>query len=345
MTFGARSLALLAILASGYGSTCRSTAGQSAGPKADTEADLHLAGVDTSALTSRERRDWSSWVSELLAPCPNEPVNLAQCVRENRKCSKCVPAAKLLVKQIRDGRTRSQAEEAYYARFSQDRVKTINVADSPALGPASADVTVVEWADFECPHCRHAVPVLEKLVTDHPGRVRFVFKFYPLSGHAHSESTARAAAAAGKQGKFWQMHHALFEHQEALEPRDIERYAKEIGLDLARFRTDWDSETVADAVARDRKHGDQLGIMGTPSMYINGREFDLAKFDMQNDLAEWIDLELQLAASGETDRSRGGATAASAAPSAVLAAMPSAVVAATPSAAVAAPAAPARGTH
>jgi thiol-disulfide isomerase/thioredoxin len=287
----------LAALAT-YQSTCRSSAGAGAAPGGgSTENEVTLAGVDTGALTSREKKDWSTWVTDLLAPCPSEPVSIAVCVKEQRKCAKCLPAAKLLLKQVRAGKSRSQAEEAFFARFAPDRVKAVDPSDSPSKGPASAPVTIVEWADFECPHCRHAAPLLDKLVESHPGKVRVVYKFYPLQAHVHGESAARAAVAAMKQGKFWEMHHTLFEHQDAMEPRDIEKYAKQIGLDLAKFKTDWESEETADRVSRDRKQGDVLALAGTPAIFINGREFDLAKFDMNEDLEDWITVELEVGAS------------------------------------------------
>lgn len=278
-----------------YQSTCRSSAGAGQASPGSAETDVNLPGVDTGSLTPREKKDWSTWVSELLAPCPSEPVSIAQCVKESRKCAKCLPAAKLLVKQVRAGRSRSQAEDAFFARFSPDRVKSIDTTDSPFKGPASAPVTIVEWADFECPHCRHAAPRLEKVVESYPGNVRLVYKFYPLQAHVHGESAARAAVAAMKQGKFWQMHHALFEHQEAMEPRDIEKYAKEIDVDFAKWKADWESEATADRVSRDRKQGDVVTINGTPTVYINGREYDLTKFDMEDDLDDWIKLEIELA--------------------------------------------------
>jgi thiol-disulfide isomerase/thioredoxin len=284
----------LAALAT-YESTCRSSAGAGQAPgggPADT--DVNLAGVDTGALTAREKKDWSTWVSELLAPCPDESVSVAVCVKESHKCSKCLPAARFLVKQVRAGKSRSQADEAFFARFAADRVKPVDPSDSPSKGPATAPVTIVEWADFECPHCRHASPLLDKLVESHPGKVRLVYKFYPLQSHVHGESAARAAVAAMNQGKFWEMHHALFEHQESMEPRDIEKYARELGLDLAKFKSDWQSEATADRVSRDRKQGDVLTLSGTPAIYINGREFDLKKFDMNEDMEDWISLELEL---------------------------------------------------
>jgi protein-disulfide isomerase len=284
----------LAALAT-YESTCRSSAGAGQAPGGGSaESDVNLPGVDTGSLTAREKKDWSAWVSDLLAPCPSEPVSVAQCVKESRKCAKCLPAARLLLKQVRAGKSRSQAEEAFRARFSADRIKAVDPSDSPSKGPASAPVTIVEWADFECPHCRHASPLLDKMVEKNPGKVRLVFKFYPLSAHVHGESTARAAVAAMKQGKFWEMHHKLFENQEALEPRDIEKYARELGLDVAKFKADWESEATADRVSRDRKQGDVLSLSGTPGIFINGREFDLAKFDMNEDMEEWIAVELEL---------------------------------------------------
>ena len=286
----------LALVASS-GSTCRGTSSGGASGTASAvpqAAEVDLAGVDTGSLTPRERREWSSWVSELLAPCPNEPVSVAQCVKEKRACAKCLPAAKLLLKQVRDGRSRGQAEEAFYARFAPDRVKPIDVDGTPARGPAGAAVTIVEFADFECPHCKHASPILDKLVETYPGQVRLLFKAFPLTTHLHGESAARAAVAAGQQGKFWEMHHTLFEHQDTLEPRDIEKYAKDLGLDMAKWKADWASEATADAVARGRKQGDALGVTGTPAMFINGREYDIAKFDLGEDLQDWIRLEIEL---------------------------------------------------
>jgi thiol-disulfide isomerase/thioredoxin len=313
----------LAALAT-YESTCRSSAGAGQSPGGGSgESEVNLPGVDTGSLTSREKKDWSTWVSELLAPCPSEPVSVAQCVKESRKCAKCLPAARLLVKQVRAGKSRSQAEEAFFARFGADRVKTIDPTDSPSKGPPSAPITIVEWADFQCPYCRHAAPVLEKMVSSYPGKVRLVYKFYPLQAHVHGESAARAAVAAMKQGKFWEMHHILFEHQDAMEPRDIEKYAREIGLDIPKWKADWESEITADRVSRDRKQGDLLALSGTPAIYINGREFDLTKFDMNEDMADWIAVELDLGPQGAVvAASEPGAQKSKAAPASSASAKP-----------------------
>src|SRR5690606_14653772 len=125
---------------------------------------VKLQGVDTSELSPREDAQWSSHVSELLAPCKNVPVSVAKCVEETRACAACEPAAVYLVKQVREGKTRAQVEVAYKERFSPDTKLEIELADSPSKGPPTAPITIVEWADFECPACKASVPVLNEIV-------------------------------------------------------------------------------------------------------------------------------------------------------------------------------------
>jgi thiol-disulfide isomerase/thioredoxin len=256
---------------------------------------VQLAGVDISALTQREQSKWQEYVSELLAPCPDQPVSIAQCVNESRACSACLPAAKFLVERVRRGDARPQAEAAYRARFSPEAVKAIDVAGSPAKGAEKPTVTVVEWADFECPFCAVATPLLKKLVEEHPDEVRLVFKHYPLSAHEHAENAARAAVAAHEQGKFWALSQAMFESQKSgLDETSILKLARDAGLEMKGFETAFGSEATADSVARDRKQADELGLEGTPMIYINGRYFNFDHFDLRQDLEPWVDLEISM---------------------------------------------------
>ncbi|HEY4160152.1 MAG TPA: thioredoxin domain-containing protein, partial [Polyangiaceae bacterium] len=225
-------------------STCRSPGetGSEAAPTHAEAKDVTLKGVDSSDLTGREKADWSRYVSELLAPCADQPVSIAQCVNEGRACRQCVPAAKFLATQVRRGQARAQVEAAYRARFAADQIKNIDLADSPSKGPAGAPVLLVEFADFECPACGAARPILDETYHQFEGQVRFVFKEFPLSIHQYAEKAARAAIAAQKQGKFWEMHAVLFDNQQHLEPSNVEQLAKSIGLDMAKFVQDRDSE-------------------------------------------------------------------------------------------------------
>ena len=280
-------------------STCRTSQDPqtSTGGSGAPLADVQLAGVDTAALTPRERREWSAYVQELLSPCNDTPVSIAQCVKEKRSCARCLPAARFLAKEVREGRTRDQAIDGYKARFDNDKVKKIDVSDSPTKGPATAPITVVEWADFECPFCKRAYPVLDQMIDRYPGKIRLVYKVYPLSMHPHAEPAARAAIAAGDQGQCWEMHHLLFEHAPALEEADLEKYAKQLGLDVAKFKADMASEATTKKIEKDKKDAEALGFQGTPLIYIDGREFE-PHGDLQAELDDWIHEELEMM--GET---------------------------------------------
>jgi protein-disulfide isomerase len=278
--------------------SCQSQPKPNGEPAATAPAEkpgaIELAGVNTQDLTTREKEQWSSYVTELLAPCSDQPVSIAQCVTEKRKCEECLPSAQFLLRQVTAGKSREQAEAAYRLRFAAESVKPIELGDSPSKGDADAAVTVVEWADFQCPYCSMAAPIVGSLVKRYPGQVRVLFKHYPLPGHEHSEKAARAANAAGKQGKFWEMHDLLFVKQSEISEKGIEGFAKELGLDMKQFAEDWRSEAVADAVAADRKQAEKLGLRGTPSIFINGRSFSLEQFELTEELDPWVQLEIQL---------------------------------------------------
>jgi len=260
---------------------CRdSKAGASSSPAPSASVavevkDVVLAGVDTSPMTPRERHTWSSLVSSVLAPCPDVPVPVAQCIQENRTCGACLQAAKWVARAVRAGASESQIEHAYRDRFDPSTVHAFTVDGSPTRGPDDAPVTLVEFADFECPHCAAAVPLIDAVMQVHPGKVRLVYKTFTLPFHTRGEPAARAALAAGLQGRFWEMEHLLFERQQHLEDADLERYAQMLRLDIARWKVDVNSAVVTDAIAKAHKLGEEINIKGTPAIYINGRELDV----------------------------------------------------------------------
>jgi protein-disulfide isomerase len=258
----------------------------------DTVAVSRL--VDTSALTNTERRRWLTLTSEVLAPCANHLVSVAQCVRERRPCAACAPAVRFLYDEVRAGKSDSQARAALRARFDPNGVRSIAIGESATKGPDSARVTLVVWSDFQCPACRVAAPSIADAAKRFPGAVRVVFKHYPLNTHEHAERAARAAAAAGAQGKFWEMHEALFASPQKLRDDGVREIATTLGLDLARFDADRASERVTRALDEDRGQADALGLRGVPMLYVNGRRFG-ETFDISRDLTGWIALELELA--------------------------------------------------
>jgi protein-disulfide isomerase len=290
-------LPLLLALAPLSAASCSKTdPGESKAPVASPAPEVTIKGIDTAMLTTRERREWTSQLTELLAPCPEVPVNLAQCLQEQRPCKTCKPAAQLLLRQVQAGKPKKDREEAFHARFDANKVKTLSIEGSPSLGSPDAPVTIVEWADFECPYCKFVSPLLDDLVHHFPGQVRVVYKFYPLSIHPNGAVAARAAIAGMNQGKFWEMHHLLFENQKRLEQADLERYAKQLNLDMAKFRKDISSEEAAERVSKDKKQADELGLEGTPFLFINGRTVNLELLaNPYDDLVEWVKLDIELA--------------------------------------------------
>jgi len=141
-------------------------------------------------------------------------------------------------------------------------------------GPAEAPVTVVEYGDFECPHCGKAEPVVRELLADF-GDVRYVWRHLPLSDvHPSAELAAEASEAAAAQGAFWEMHDLLLDHQGDLEPADLEAYAERLGLDLERFRDDLRRHAHAPRVEEDVDSADASGVTGTPTFFVNGRRHD-----------------------------------------------------------------------
>jgi protein-disulfide isomerase len=147
--------------------------------------------------------------------------------------------------------------------------------DDWADGPADAPVTLVEYGDFECPHCAGMEPVIRELRRMAGPGMRFVFRHFPLtSSHPHAEIAAEAAEAAGAQGAFWPMHDMLLANQHALTPRDLIGYAEQLGLDTRQFAADLEQRTFEPAVKADFMSGVRSGVSGTPTFFINGVRYD-----------------------------------------------------------------------
>lgn len=160
--------------------------------------------------------------------------------------------------------------------MSDGRLTPPVTARDHAAGPDDAPpVTLVEYGDYECPYCGMAHPIVKRAQKELGTQLRFVFRNFPLAeAHPHARIAAQAAEAAGAQGRFWQMHDMLFEHQNALEPQDLVGYAKAIGLDITQFERDLETGTYAKRVRDDFRSGVQSGVNGTPTFFVNGERYD-----------------------------------------------------------------------
>jgi NhaA family Na+:H+ antiporter len=160
------------------------------------------------------------------------------------------------------------------------------------LGPSDAPITLVEYGDYECPHCRLVHRIIKQLRERLGDKLRYVYRHLPITTvHAQARLAAEAAEAAAAQGKFWEMHDALFDH-DVIDKAHILQYAAAIGLDMEQFQRDLDQHTFADRVEADFRSGIRSGANGTPSFYVNGERYDGA-WDLES-LLETIEKPLGL---------------------------------------------------
>jgi protein-disulfide isomerase len=144
-------------------------------------------------------------------------------------------------------------------------------SDDPALGPAGAPVTIVEFSDFQCPYCARARVTVKELTNRYPNRVRLIARDFPLPMHGLAAPMAEAAGCAAEQGGYWPYADALFERYRTLQQEDLPVLAAELGLDPHAFRTCLDSGHQVEEVANDVQEGQIAGVTGTPTFFINGR--------------------------------------------------------------------------
>ncbi len=144
-------------------------------------------------------------------------------------------------------------------------------AEGPSRGPASAPVTIVEFSDFQCPYCAKAEDTIVRLLKDYDGKIRVVYRDFPLPMHTQAQKAAEAGQCAGDQGKYWEMHGKMFANQQALQPEQLKSLAKGLGLDSTKFDKCLDSGEKAKVVESHKQAGEAVFVNATPSFFVNGQ--------------------------------------------------------------------------
>ena len=179
------------------------------------------------------------------------------------------------------------------ASLGQTEDKALVVGTEPHFyGEAKAPVTVSVFSDFQCPYCRLVAPTLKSCVDDNPGKVKLVFRHFPIPNHQFAQKAGEAAEAAAAQGgdkKFWELHDKMFANQSKLAVDDLKKYAGEIGLDVDKFADDLNSDKYKEIVQNGFKDGDKLNVQGTPTIYIDNR---LANFQSYDDITKLVNDEI-----------------------------------------------------
>jgi protein-disulfide isomerase len=180
------------------------------------------------------------------------------------QCSKMMSQYAELLADLKKRESRNQP-------LAPDKAAEIAKPGAPSFGPDDAKVTVVAFSDFQCPYCSKAATVITQLKEKYSGRVRIIFRQFPLSFHKQARLAAEAALAANAQGKFWEFHDRLFQNQSQLERPALETAAKELGLNMPAFKKALDTNAYAAAVDADMKLGEEVMVSGTPTMFVNGK--------------------------------------------------------------------------
>ncbi|WP_370640298.1 DsbA family protein [Myxococcus sp. XM-1-1-1] len=267
-----------------------------AAPPADpSQALLGIPGMDFSSLSAASKRELATVLSDEFCYC-GCPHTLGACLKSHTGCRHAKRMARVAARMVSEG---SPATEVivqlsqYYGAFREQRAK-FKVDERMCMGSASAPVTVVEFSDFECPYCAKARPVLEAFAKKNASQVRFCYLPFPLSNHVNAVPAAQAALWARDQGKFWQMHDALFENQDNLKPEALVALAKKLGLEEDRLAAVLKSDSYKQELEGFRNQGRAAGLSGTPTVYFNGRALDLSfiqeellTHSMEDEL-EWV---------------------------------------------------------
>jgi protein-disulfide isomerase len=162
-------------------------------------------------------------------------------------------------------------EAKYKVDYKLEPIRVEVAATGPAKGPANAPVTIVEFSDFQCPFCGRLTPTIKQVEDKYGDKVRVVFRQYPLPFHQNAQKAAEASLCAADQGKFWELHDAMFSNQSELSVDQLKAKAASLGLNADKFNKCLDSGEKNATIQADIKAGSAAGVNGTPALFINGR--------------------------------------------------------------------------
>ncbi|MBL4635626.1 MAG: thioredoxin domain-containing protein [Kofleriaceae bacterium] len=231
-----------------------------------------VPGVDLSQLDTSEAARFEKLIDTLSSPC-GKAHSLRTSRNTDSSCNRASFAVDYVFALVKDGGTDSEIRKFYDLRFrDSEEIKLVVSSDEPHHGPTDASVVVVEFYDYGCPACENFKQVLDVSLSEYENDVVVYYKQFPLPGHTDSPGAAQAAIAAGRQGKFDEMHQLLFANQHSHKMDDLETYAGELGLDMAKWKSDYKS--AAALVEKHRSQGKEAGVSSTPVTYINGKRYE-----------------------------------------------------------------------
>lgn len=232
-------------------------------------------GLNLAPLSDAKRATFAEIAQAELCPCEGATESMHECLQDSAKaCPLAMQTASLMLQGVHAGAPKTEIQDVV-AKFvvNANKLHTFELEGVPFKGNVEAPVAIVEFADFQCPHCKVASGLLDEISKQYGDGLVIYFKQFPLNAHNQSMSAAKATLAAHSQGKFWAMHDLVFENQRSLANDSYEKFARRIGLNLSKFKADMKSPEITAHIERDRTEGEGAGLTGTPTLYINGRKY------------------------------------------------------------------------
>jgi hypothetical protein len=234
-----------------------------------------VTAPDLSVLTKPQREVFDRVAREEFCSCSSS-LTLLGCMETRPDCGPAKHLSSLLVRASQTGLTADEVLGFFSSRISGPfcgKPRKLALTEAPARGPKDAPITLVEFADFRCGHCRQAAPEVKKALSRWSKHVRFVFAPFPLQNASPSVNAALALLAAGRQNKTWEMYEQLFATED-FEERGLMAAAKKVGLDVKRFATDLKDPALLTQVNAIKQQGVEAGVEATPTFFVNGRAFE-----------------------------------------------------------------------
>ena len=219
------------------------------------------------------------------------PVLLAGCVDKNQldrieEGQKDILAKLEKIEEAQKNMPKAFQPQPQRPTIDFNQVHELPIGGSAIMGKKDAPVTIVEFSDFQCPYCARLQPTLKQVLDAYPNDGKLVYKDFPLSFHKQATNAAKAARAAGEQGKYWEMHDLIFKDYNTLADDSFKKYAEQLNLDVNRFMTDFQSTKYDVLIQADIALGRKVGVQGTPTLFLNGKRMQQRSFEHFKELID-----------------------------------------------------------
>jgi protein-disulfide isomerase len=248
-----------------------------------------LSGIELGKLEGDRAQLFYKLIGSLKSPC-GKAHSLRTSFTSDTTCKRAPFAVRYVIALLEDEAPEATAREEYAKKYEMaGQPIKLDVSKAPHVGAEDARIRLVEFFDYECPHCQVFKPVMEQIIADKPGEASLYLMMFPIeAAHPASRNAAQAALAANEQGKFQEMHDKLFAETPRHSRENVMAYAKALGLDVARFEKAYDEASAQ--VTSDLKQGETAGVSSTPTLFFNDRKYDgpmIPKY-----IGMWIDEEV-----------------------------------------------------